>query len=117
MHLAGERCARSSPNMVTGVTQGFEKKLSLVGVGYRAQAHRRRRQDQPSSAHPVVHYFDAEGRHRADARADGDPRQGHRQTAGRPGRRGNPLMEEPEPYKGKGVRYAASILPQEGREK
>src|ERR1700704_6469024 len=42
-------------NMVTGVTKGFEKKLSLVGVGYRAQAQGDRLNLTLGFSHPVVH--------------------------------------------------------------
>ena len=42
-------------NMVTGVTKGFEKKLSLVGVGYRAQAAGDKLNLSLGFSHPVVH--------------------------------------------------------------
>src|SRR5262249_32558317 len=42
-------------NMVTGVTKGFEKKLSLVGVGYRAQAQGDKLNLSLGFSHPVVH--------------------------------------------------------------
>ena len=92
-------------NMVTGVTEGFEKKLTLVGVGYRAQAQGDKLNLSLGFSHPVVH-ADAQGRQGRDADADRDRDQGHRQAAGRPGRRRDPRLPPPEPYKGKGVRYA-----------
>ena len=42
-------------NMVKGVTQGFERKLTLVGVGYRAQAVGDKINLSPGFSHPVVH--------------------------------------------------------------
>ena len=42
-------------NMVTGVTKGFEKKLALVGVGYRAQAQGNKVNLSLGFSHPVVH--------------------------------------------------------------
>ena len=42
-------------NMVTGVTKGFEKRLALVGVGFRAQAHGHKLQLSLGFSHPVVH--------------------------------------------------------------
>ena len=42
-------------NMVTGVTKGFEKKLILVGVGYRAQAQGDKLNLSLGFSHPVVH--------------------------------------------------------------
>ena len=42
-------------NMVRGVSQGFERKLSLVGVGYRAQAQGDKVNLQLGFSHPVVH--------------------------------------------------------------
>ena len=42
-------------NMVTGVTKGYEKKLTLVGVGYRAQAQGNKLNLTLGFSHPVVH--------------------------------------------------------------
>ena len=42
-------------NMVIGVTKGFEKKLTLVGVGYRAQAQGAKLNLTLGFSHPVVH--------------------------------------------------------------
>ena len=76
-------------NMVKGVTDGFQRKLTLVGVGYRAQAAGDKINLTLGFSHPVVH-TDAERRQGGDARADRDHRQGHRQAGRRPGRGGNP---------------------------
>jgi large subunit ribosomal protein L6 len=42
-------------NMVNGVTKGFEKKLNLVGVGYKAQAQGDKLNLSLGFSHPVVH--------------------------------------------------------------
>jgi large subunit ribosomal protein L6 len=49
------RCGRSSPNMVKGVSVGYEKKLTLVGVGFRAQAAGDKVNLSLGFSHPVVH--------------------------------------------------------------
>lgn len=46
-------------NMVTGVTKGFERKLTLVGVGYRAQAQGDKLNLSLGFSHPVVHQMPA----------------------------------------------------------
>ena len=61
-------------NMVAGVTQGFEKKLTLVGVGFRAQAQGRKLNLQIGFSHPVSP--DARRHHRDHADADRDRDQG-----------------------------------------
>ena len=73
-------------NMVTGVTKGFERKLTLVGVGYRAQAQGDKLNLTLGFSHPVVHQM-PKGVTVRDADPDRDPDQGHRQASGRPGRR------------------------------
>jgi large subunit ribosomal protein L6 len=93
-------------NMVTGVTKGYERKLELVGVGYRAAMQGKNLNLTLGFSHPVR--VPGAGRHHdRDAEPDRDPDQGHRQAAGRPGGREDPRFRPPEPYKGKGVRYAA----------
>ncbi len=73
-------------NMVDGVTKGFEKRLTLVGVGYRAQA-----QGDKLNLHARLlapgRARHADGRQGGDADADRDRDQGRRPPAGRPGRR------------------------------
>lgn len=92
-------------DMVKGVSVGFEKKLSLVGVGYRAQAQGDSLNLQLGFSHPVVHKM-PKGIHCAtptptEIVISGADKQVVGQTAAvirgyRP----------PEPYKGKGIRYA-----------
>ena len=92
-------------NMVTGVTSGFEKKLTLVGVGYRAQAQGDKLNLSLGFSHPVVHQMPAgikvETPQQTEVLIKGVDKQLVGQVAADV--RG---YRPPEPYKGKGVRYA-----------
>ena len=92
-------------NMVRGVSQGFEKKLSLVGVGYRAQASGDKVNLSLGFSHPVVHVLPkgvkAETPVQTDIVIKGIDRQQVGQVAAE-----IRAYRPPEPYKGKGVRYA-----------
>jgi large subunit ribosomal protein L6 len=92
-------------NMVTGVTRGFEKKLLLVGVGYRAQAQGDRLNLTLGFSHPVVHPLPpgvkAETPTQTEILIKGTDKQLVGQVAAEVRR-----YRGPEPYKGKGVRYA-----------
>jgi len=91
--------------MVHGVSQGFEKKLSLVGVGYRAQAQGDKLNLALGFSHPVVHTMPAgikcETPTQTEILIKGADKQKVGQVAAEV--RG---YRPPEPYKGKGVRYA-----------
>jgi large subunit ribosomal protein L6 len=92
-------------NMVVGVTKGFEKKLNLVGVGYRAQAQGDKLNLTLGYSHPVVHQMPAgvkcETPTQTEILIKGTDRQKVGQTAAEVR-----AYRKPEPYKGKGVRYA-----------
>ena len=88
-------------NIVHGVSQGYEKKLELVGVGYRAQAQGRSLEPDARLLAPG-RLRGARGHHGRDADADRDPDQGRRQAAGRPGRRGDPRVPCPGALQGQG---------------
>lgn len=92
-------------NMVTGVTKGFERKLTLVGVGYRAQAQGAKLNLTLGFSHPVVHDMPAgikvETPTQTEVVIKGIDKQVVGQVAAEV--RG---YRPPEPYKGKGVRYA-----------
>jgi large subunit ribosomal protein L6 len=92
-------------NMVTGVTKGFQKKLELVGVGYRAQAQGRKLNLQVGFSHPVAYELPAgievQTPSQTEIVVNGVDRQLVGQVASEI--RG---FRPPEPYKGKGVRYA-----------
>ena len=91
-------------NMVTGVTQGFEKKLALVGVGYRAQASGDRVNLSLGFSHPVVQVMPkgvkVETPQQTAIVVKGIDRQQVGQAAAE-----IRAWRPPEPYKGKGVRY------------
>jgi len=92
-------------NMVTGVTKGFERKLNLVGVGYRAQAQGDKLNLTLGFSHPVVHQLPkgikAETPTQTEILIKGMDKQLVGQVAAEVRR-----YRSPEPYKGKGVRYA-----------
>jgi large subunit ribosomal protein L6 len=96
-------------NMVTGVTKGFEKKLTLVGVGYRAQAQGTKLNLTLGFSHPVVHDMPAgikvETPSQTEIIIKGIDKQVVGQVAAEV--RG---YRPPEPYKGKGVRYADEVI-------
>jgi large subunit ribosomal protein L6 len=91
-------------NMVTGVTKGFEKKLTLVGVGYRAQAQGDKLNLTLGFSHPVVHQLPkgvkAETPTQTEILIKGADKQQVGQVAAEVR-----AYRSPEPYKGKGVRY------------
>lgn len=96
-------------NMVTGVTKGFEKKLSLVGVGYKAQAQGDKLNLSLGFSHPVVHQM-PEGVKAAtptptEIVISGVDRQKVGQVAAE-----IRAYRAPEPYKGKGVRYVDEVV-------
>ena len=92
-------------NMVQGVSRGFEKKLTLVGVGYRAQAQGDKLNLTLGFSHPVVHQMpvgvSAETPTQTEIIIKGADRQKVGQVAADVS-----SYRPPEPYKGKGVRYA-----------
>ena len=96
-------------NMVTGVTKGFEKKLTLVGVGYRAQAQGDKLNLTLGFSHPVVHPLPkgikAETPTQTEILIKGMDKQVVGQVAAEVRR-----YRSPEPYKGKGVRYANETI-------
>jgi large subunit ribosomal protein L6 len=91
-------------NMVKGVTQGFEKKLTLVGVGFRAQAAGDKLNLSLGFSHPVVHAMPkgvkVETPVQTEILVKGIDKQQVGQVAAE-----IRAYRPPEPYKGKGVRY------------
>ncbi len=96
-------------NMVSGVTKGFERKLTLVGVGFRAQAQGDKLNLSLGFSHPVVHDMPvgvkAETPSQTEILIKGIDKQKVGQVAAEV--RG---YRPPEPYKGKGVRYADEVV-------
>ena len=92
-------------NMVNGVTKGFERKLTLVGVGFRAQAQGQSLNLSVGFSHPVVHQMPegvkCETPTQTEILIKGADKQRVGQTAAE-----IRAYRPPEPYKGKGIRYA-----------
>ncbi len=91
-------------NMVAGVSQGFEKKLTLVGVGYRAQAQGKKLNLSLGFSHPVEYQvpegISIETPSQTEIIVTGIDKQQVGQVAAN-----IRAYRPPEPYKGKGVRY------------
>lgn len=106
--LAGTMRALVS-NMVTGVSEGFERKLQLIGVGYRAQVSGDSLNLSLGFSHPVIYKLPqgvtAETPSATDIVLRGIDKQVLGQAAAE-------IREfrRPEPYKGKGVRYADEVV-------
>jgi len=96
-------------NMVAGVTDGFEKKLELVGVGYRAQAKGNILNLTLGFSHPVDYALPegvtAETPSQTEVVVKGIDKQKVGQVAAE-----IRAFRPPEPYKGKGVRYADEVI-------
>jgi large subunit ribosomal protein L6 len=96
-------------NMVQGVTKGFEKRLALVGVGFRAQAQGDKLNLSLGFSHPVVHEMPKGVKVATPTQTEivitGIDKQLVGQVAAEV-RSHRP----PEPYKGKGVRYAGEVI-------
>lgn len=95
-------------NMVTGVSQGFERKLEIVGVGYRAELSGRTATFHLGYSHPIVFKL-PEG---IDAKIEkskitlnGIDKELLGRTAAK-----IRSFRKPEPYKGKGIKYAEEII-------
>ena len=92
-------------NMVRGVSQGFERKLSLVGVGYRAQAQGDKVNLQLGFSHPVVHLLPKGVTATTPVQTDIVIKGVDKQQVGQVAAEIR-AYRPPEPYKGKGVRYS-----------
>ncbi len=96
-------------NMVNGVTKGFEKKLQLVGVGFKAQAQGDKLNLSLGFSHPIVHSMPngvkCETPTQTEIIIKGIDRQRVGQVAAEVR-----AYRSPEPYKGKGVRYVDEVV-------
>jgi large subunit ribosomal protein L6 len=95
--------------MVTGVSKGFEKRLALVGVGYRAQAQGDKLNLSLGFSHPVVHEMPAGVKCETPTQTEIVIKGADKQKVGQVAAevRG---YKPPEPYKGKGVRYVGETV-------
>ena len=96
-------------NMVTGVTKGFEKRLALVGVGYRAQAQGDKLNISLGYSHPVVHQMPKGVKVATPTQTEIVVSGVDKQLVGQIAAEIRD-SKPPEPYKGKGVRYANEAI-------
>ncbi|MDM4766789.1 50S ribosomal protein L6 [Pelomonas sp. SE-A7] len=92
-------------NMVTGVSKGFERKLNLVGVGFRAQAQGQKLNLQIGFSHPVVKDMPAGIKVECATQTEILIKGADRQVVGQIAAEVR-AFRPPEPYKGKGIRYS-----------
>ncbi|MEZ5612949.1 MAG: 50S ribosomal protein L6 [Rhodocyclaceae bacterium] len=96
-------------NMVTGVSKGFERKLTLVGVGYRAQAQGDKLNLTLGFSHPVVHQMPAGVKVETPTQTEIVIKGTDKQQVGQVAAEVR-AYRQPEPYKGKGVRYSDEVV-------
>ncbi len=96
-------------NMVKGVTSGFEKKLTLVGVGYRAQAASDVLNLTLGFSHPVTHKMPEGVKVETPSQTEVIIKGMDKQQVGQVAADVR-AYRKPEPYKGKGVRYADEVI-------
>src|ERR1700691_2433765 len=96
-------------NMVQGVTKGFEKKLSLFGVGYRAQAQGDKLNLTLGFSHPVVHQMPKGVKVETPTQTEIIVKGADKQQVGQVAAEIR-AYRKPEPYKGKGVRYVDEVI-------
>jgi large subunit ribosomal protein L6 len=103
-------------NMVEGVTKGFEKKLTLVGVGYRAQISGKSLNLSLGFSHPVVYLMPEgitiESPSQTEVVVKGIDKQKVGQVAAE-----IRAYRPPEPYKGKGIRYTDEYVARKAAKK
>ena len=96
-------------NMVTGVSKGFERKLNLVGVGYRAQAQGDTLNLTLGFSHPVAHKMPSGVKCETPTQTEIVIKGVDKQQVGQVAAEVR-AYRPPEPYKGKGVRYADEVI-------
>ena len=96
-------------NMVTGVSQGFEKKLELVGVGYRAQVQGKNINLTLGFSHPVVYQLPEGVTAETPSQTEVLLKSSDKQKLGQAAAEIR-AYRPPEPYKGKGVRITGEYV-------
>ena len=96
-------------NMVTGVSKGFERKLNLVGVGYRAQAQGDKLNLSLGFSHPVVHQMPVGIKVETPTQTEIVIKGVDKQVVGKVAAEVR-AYRAPEPYKGKVVRYSDEVV-------
>ena len=96
-------------NMVTGVKDGFERKLEIVGIGYRAQLQGRVITLALGYSHPVLFPLPEGVTAEIDRQVSITLRGADKAVLGQTAAKLRALRE-PDPYKGKGIRYANEVV-------
>ncbi len=96
-------------NMIVGVTKGYERKLTLIGVGYRAQAVGDVLNLSLGFSHPVVHKMPPGVKVATTSQTEIVLTSTNKQQVGQVAAEIR-AYRPPEPYKGKGVRYADEVV-------
>ena len=96
-------------NMVTGVKDGFERKLEIVGIGYRAQMQGKAIQLALGYSHPVVFPLPEGVTAEIDKQVAITLRAADKALLGQTAAKLRALRK-PDPYKGKGIRYAGEYV-------
>ena len=96
-------------NMVGGVSKGFEKRLSLVGVGFKAQAAGSKLNLQIGFSHPVAKDMPNGGKVECPSPTEIVIKGSDRQVVGQIAAEVR-AIRPPEPYKGKGIRYVGEKI-------
>ena len=95
--------------MVKGVTTGFERKLSLVGVGYRASVQGNALKLQLGFSHDVIHDLPPGVKAETPSQTEIIIKGANKQQVGQVAAEVR-AYRPPEPYKGKGVRYVDEVV-------
>ena len=96
-------------NMVTGVKDGFERKLEIVGIGYRAQVQGRAIQLALGYSHPIIFPLPDGVTVEIDRQVSITLRGADKAVLGQTAAKLRALRE-PDPYKGKGIRYSDEVV-------
>ena len=95
--------------MVVGVSKGFEKKLQLIGVGYRAQVQGDLLNLSLGFSHPIAHRMPEGVRAECPTQTEIVLKGSDKQQVGQVAAEVR-AYRKPEPYKGKGVRYVGEVV-------
>lgn len=96
-------------NMVNGVTKGFERKLNLVGVGYRAAAQGTSLKLQLGFSHDIIYQLPEGVKAETPTQTEILIKGANKQQVGQVAAEVR-AYRSPEPYKGKGVRYSDEVV-------
>ena len=93
-------------NSVPGVSTGFTRTLEIIGVGYRAEVKGKALQLSLGYSHPIVYQLPPGVEREGRSPGDSITLEGEQPARPRRGGGADPALRPPEPYKGKGIKYA-----------